>query len=130
MSIQFNVAPRYTCGSPALVNPRIARHVAEEERRAYEHHLEGIYGEERQKRAEEKGLALISFTMKETRKGWEVEDLITGEKHFWPFKGTCPTCGAKRVECERGVLREHPYKGRFGFCGDRSYIGEERHDRS
>jgi hypothetical protein len=126
MGVQYNVAPRWTCGSPAMVNPRIARQVAHEEKRAHEIYLEGAYGEAEKKRAEEEGLALISFTMKETRKGWEVEDLITGEKHFWPFKATCPTCGLKRVECERGVLRQHVFKGGSGYCGDRSYVGHER----
>lgn len=126
MATQWNVAPRYTGGSPAMVNPRIAHHVARQERESYEHHLEGIYGEHNKQKAEAEGLGLIAFTMRETRKGWEVEDLITGEKHFWPFKASCPTCKAKRVDCKRGFLTQHMFKGGSGYCWDQSYQGEVR----
>jgi len=125
MSNQVNVAPRYTCGSPALVNSQIANRVAAQEQRSYNDHLEGVYGAELQRKAEQDGLALIAFTMKETRKGWEVEDLITGEKHFWPFKAECPTCGLKS-ECDRGVLREHRVKGGWSTCINRGYMGSKR----
>ena len=37
----LNVAPRYTCGSPALVSRYQGNIVAEEEREAYEHALDG-----------------------------------------------------------------------------------------
>lgn len=126
MPISFNVAPRYTCGSPALVGSDIAEQVAREERRAYECHLEGIYGDDKKREAEENGLGLIAFTMKETRKGWVVVDLITDEEHFWPFKTECPTCGLKRVECSQGVLGKHQFKGTRSTCNDRRYMGTRK----
>ena len=35
--IWYDVAPRYTCGSPALVDQRTAERVAQEECEAYQH---------------------------------------------------------------------------------------------
>jgi len=123
MTTRYNVAPRYTCGSPAQVNAAIAHRVASEETRAYQDHLEGIYGEGKQQEAQVNGLGLVSFTLKETRKGWEVVDLITGEQHFWSFKADCPTCGRKKIECDRGILREHIFKGGYSYCSNRSLRG-------
>ena len=40
----FNVAPRYTSGSPAMVPEETALRVAAQEHRSYEHAIAGIYG--------------------------------------------------------------------------------------
>ena len=31
-------------------------------------------------------------------------------------KAPCPVCGRTKVECDRGVLREHTPKGSYGVC--------------
>ena len=124
----FNVAPRYTAGSPAMVDEATARRVAIQEKDAIEGVLEGVWGEGSQKLAEELGLDLISFEMVERPKGWEVYDLITGKEYFWPFKAQCPTCQAKNVACKRGNLEAHKSKSGPGYyheCTDRSFVGRE-----
>jgi hypothetical protein len=79
-----NVYPRYTPGSPALVSGHIACQVAREEREFIKHALSGVWGEQRQERAKRWGLRGISEEVRETRGGWEVFDLITGEEYFRP----------------------------------------------
>ena len=81
----FNVAPRYTCGSPAQVPQALALRVAAQEKEAYERSLTGIYGEADQALAEQKGLAGIAEERLETAKGWQVRDLCTGEVFLRPF---------------------------------------------
>jgi hypothetical protein len=83
--VSYNVRPRYTGGSPAMVDERTARRVAESEQDSYEAALEGIYGPEYQERADSLGVRGIAEAVYETRKGWEVEDLITGERYLRPF---------------------------------------------
>ncbi len=82
----YNVAPRYTPGSPALVPERIAMRVAEEEKLAIKDVLDGFHGSERQKRAQNLGLRGIveSRICRGSGKklGWEVVDLCTGERFF------------------------------------------------
>lgn len=123
----FNVEPRYTPGSPALVDEITAHRVAKQEKHFYEHALEGVWGETEQKKAQERGLDFIAFEMVERPKGWEIHDLITGKEHFWPFKAQCPFCKTKAIECRRGVLSEHHIKSdwRIYVCSDRSYMGHE-----
>jgi hypothetical protein len=84
----FNVAPRYTPGSPAMVPEDLARRVAEEEKKFIQHALEGAWGEEQKQRAERLGLRGIVEMRIERRDHWEVEDLCTGEKfkRFFPEK--------------------------------------------
>lgn len=81
----FNVRPRYGCGSPAMVDEVTAHRVAESEQDSYEAALSGIYGEELKARAEALGVRGIAEAVHETRKGWEVRDLITGETYLRPF---------------------------------------------
>ena len=82
----YNVAPRYTCGSPAMVTSKIALCVSQQEKESYQHDLSGRYGEEKRRRAELFGLrGIVEFkTHKGSGKksGWEVLDLITNEKRF------------------------------------------------
>src|SRR3990167_5146816 len=97
----YDVHPRYTAGSPAMVDDKIAINVARQEREEYQRTLEGVYGEELRVKAEVEGRSRIVILMDEKRTGWESTDLITGERWFWPFKVKCPTCGAKDIDCER-----------------------------
>jgi hypothetical protein len=83
---QFNVAPRYTCGSPALVDRHQAVQAAREEEGAYQHATIGRYGPKLEERARTQGLLGIVEVRVETRKGWDVLDLITGERYTRPFK--------------------------------------------
>lgn len=82
-SLRCHVRPRYSPGSPAMVNDHIALNVADDEKVAHEHALEGAYGEEQQKRAKALGLRGIAYVMAESGSGrkfrWLVYDLITKE---------------------------------------------------
>src|SRR5260370_290158 len=51
MKISYNVAPRYSAGSPAAVDRDTALRVAVDELAAYERTMEGIYGEGAKARA-------------------------------------------------------------------------------
>lgn len=77
--IYYNVAPRYTPGSPAMVGQDIAERVMKEEQVGYRHALDGIYGTEHQRVAQERGLAGIVYTTTERRNAYIKNDLITGE---------------------------------------------------
>ena len=76
-----NVRPRYTGGSPAAVREELARHVARQERIAYEQALSGAWGEEERARAETLGLDGIVYELWEEGSGkkfrWLQRDLIT-----------------------------------------------------
>lgn len=108
----IQLEPRYTPGSPAgVTDERLARHVADGEKEAYQHCLEGAYGERDAARAKERGLSLIVFEMVERASGWVVHDWITDEWWWWPMTATCPTCKATKVDCRRGHLTEHTMRG-------------------
>lgn len=82
----FNVRPRFTPGSPGLVNEAIATHVAEQERDAQARAATGVYGPEIQARAQdEHALSGIAYLLEEHAKFWRVYDLITEEKRDVPF---------------------------------------------
>lgn len=128
--IRFNVAPRYTCGSPAQVHEGIAVRVAKQEAEAYrDHYLSGLYGADAKAEAEKNGLDFIAFTMRETRKGWEAYDLLTGKLWLLPYNATCPKCGEKKVDCNRGKLRQH-YSRSFGEHCPKigAFLGVEQRD--
>lgn len=132
----FNVAPRYTPGSPALVDEATALKVAREEKDAYEYVLKGYGGVADQRKAQApkaqapNALALIVFEMRERPKGWVVHDMITDEWHWWPFLGACPSCGQTKLRLERGFVTMHPYKGGVGICNSRQYVGKQLHDEN
>ena len=76
----INVCPRYTCGSPAGVDPDTAASVVIQERQAYEAAREGFHGKEIQATAERLGLQRVVYQLFEKRGKWnKLEDLITGE---------------------------------------------------
>jgi len=56
----YNVRPRYTPGSPAMVNGRTASKVAKDEKEFYEYALSGTWGEKEKTRAEIEGLRGIA----------------------------------------------------------------------
>ncbi len=82
----FNVAPRFTPGSPALVNQEIALRVAAQERRAFEPAKMGVYGKDDQERAGRLGLrGIVEYRTERgsgKKHGWEIIDVCTGEKFF------------------------------------------------
>ena len=77
----YNVRPRYTPGSPAVVDEATAQRVAREERDAYEHALTGAWGEAERQRAELLGVSSIVYSLHEDGSGrrfrWVQADLIT-----------------------------------------------------
>ena len=86
MRYYYNVRPRYTAGSPAMVDEATARRVAEQEKDAYEAALEGVYGEEDQRKAKALGLRGITERVREAMgRFWEVTDLITDETYMRPI---------------------------------------------
>lgn len=76
----FHVAPRYTAGSPALVDEVTARQVAAEEQRAYERYLTGAYGVEERTTAETKGVERIAYATEDKGNVRYITDLISGRR--------------------------------------------------
>jgi hypothetical protein len=97
----YSVSPRYTPGSPAQVDERTALRVAEEERRSYEHYLEGVYGEDNKTMAETKGLRGVVELLSEKGKGWDVLDVCLGEEFRRPFHVKVKVQGLKAVTVKR-----------------------------
>lgn len=78
----FNLVPRYTCGSPAMVDLGEACRVADHERDAYENNRTGVFGEELKAKAEAKGLHGIAYARWEKGgKVWRL-DLLTGKEEI------------------------------------------------
>lgn len=73
----YNVAPRYTAGSPALVDYDTAAQVAKEEKAAYERCLEGVYGTDMQDKARRLGLDFIVEGRTTHAHHYMAHDLIT-----------------------------------------------------
>lgn len=82
----FSVYPRYTSGSPALVNETVAIHVAQQELSSYKFVLSGRYGEEKKSLAELYGLRGIVLSLTEKSSGkkskWEVFDFLVERKYL------------------------------------------------
>lgn len=113
----YNVNPRYTSGSPAMVDRETAERVAAEEREAYSAHITGIYGEPRRAMADREGLSgIVEHVMQECRqlsgRGWLdgslVHDVLTGEK-YWrgattTEKKQCTNASEHRPDAENMML--------------------------
>lgn len=131
MNTYFNVRPRYTGGSPAMVDREIAFRVLDEEHRSFHHANEGFYGPEKEKQAKEQGLNGIVEMVTEKGNKLFYLDLMTGlvsEKNLKPKKGQtsekvplysiCFYCGQKlwenhEADCERNdSLLERVKQGR------------------
>jgi hypothetical protein len=78
--MHFNVRPRFTPGSPALVNEHTALHVAKGEKMAYEDALTGTFGTPDLEVARAQGLKGIVEAAFERGDGWDVRDVLTGEQ--------------------------------------------------
>lgn len=76
----YSVHPRYGPGSPGQVSEEIALSVASHEKEMYEAHIEGLYGEDAKLSASIMGLTGVAEYMVERQGGWDVLDLITGER--------------------------------------------------
>lgn len=83
----FNVEPRYTPGSPAMISEHLAMRLAGSELTAFNLAKDGRYGDDKAKKARELGPSNIVFVMRELPrgKGWDVLDLVTGERSTRPF---------------------------------------------
>lgn len=86
----FEVRPRYTAGSPGMVDEAQARRVAREEWASYQSELSGIYGRAQQRTAMEIGLLPqpvaglfgargIVEAVEEHDNHWLVTDVLTGK---------------------------------------------------
>ena len=79
MNEHYSVYPRYTPGSPAVVDRVIAEQVAKEEIEAYARTLTGVYGVAQRERAESLGCAGIVELVSERSGKLYFYDLITEE---------------------------------------------------
>jgi len=85
----YNVRPRYTSGSPAMVDAQTAARVAKQEKAAYEDALSGQLGVELRERAEREGCrGIAERVMRERRQnrvnGFDVYDLILCQEYWRP----------------------------------------------
>lgn len=85
-NLNYSVAPRYTAGSPGLVDPATGQTVAAEEKRAYQRALEGMYGPEDQERAKAAGLEGIVYIVTEKGGNMHIRDVITEQFFKVPTK--------------------------------------------
>jgi hypothetical protein len=95
--VSYHVAPRYTPGSPALVDFGIAKRVAWQEAETHQRLLTGVYDDAEADRATKLGLAGISYAMDERAECWIVTDLITGQMYIRMFDRNWKTPGAAHV---------------------------------
>jgi hypothetical protein len=117
----YEVLPRYSCGSPAMVDERTAQQVIRDEQRSYKATLEGFYGAESIAHAEREGLEGIV--------------LIRGRKDHY----TDAITGRDYGDMPYGAIR-HPDSlvvetkgGKSKYYFRRQLIGEwkrEKHERS
>jgi hypothetical protein len=77
--LMYNVAPRYTGGSPALVDRETAEAVMEEELDAYSRAMFGVYGEKHREKARRLGLKGIVEHRQTFAHHYIATDEITGE---------------------------------------------------
>ena len=77
MTTKYHVIPRYSCGSPAMVDAMTAKRVMANERRAFPGYLEGIYGNDGKILAMTEGLEGVVLT----QNGTSFVDAITGRQY-------------------------------------------------
>lgn len=78
-SLHWEVRPRYSGGSPAMVDAETCLKVAKQERYGYAAHYDGAYGPDLAKAARFCGLKGICFCWREVRGKISVYDLLTME---------------------------------------------------
>lgn len=76
-TLRYNVAPRYSAGSPAMVDQTTAERVMAQERCCHRRALTGIYCADQQRIAETQGLADIVWTTLERGATLYRHDLLT-----------------------------------------------------
>ena len=106
--LTYNVAPRWSAGSPAQVGEQTAREVVRDERAAHERALEGAYGPERAARAADLPYALRGIVEQrhEHADGWLVIDLLTHEVcyRFFERRDRRPPTRAQHARARALVL--------------------------
>lgn len=85
MAIYYNVRPRYTPGSPAMVDHRTASKVAQDEADAHANTCTGVYGVDAMETAMRDSKRGIAEECTERADCWIVRDLITGDRYVRPF---------------------------------------------
>lgn len=95
--ITYNVAPRYTPGSPALVDRATAERVAKEEDESYKLAITGHAGEEAKLRAMEEGRFGIVEERWEERNRMHYRDLLTENRGVREFPSFNPGRREKRA---------------------------------
>jgi hypothetical protein len=78
--VSYNVIPRYSPGSPALVDRATALRVASNELDAYQRTVEGAYGEDDRKRALIEGISGIVEERAVYPHHYIATDVMTGEQ--------------------------------------------------
>lgn len=86
MNGYYNVRPKYSPGSPAMVNAQTAAMVAHDEKEGHARALEGIYGDDEKAKAEKDSLLGLAEQVTERADAWIVLDLITGDRYVRPFE--------------------------------------------
>jgi hypothetical protein len=99
MPTYCNVVPRFTAGSPAMVDRQTAVAVARDERQGYERARTGVYGHAEQEKVETLGVRGIVEDVRELAGCWEVHDALTDERFIRPFEvyGETPLREGKRL---------------------------------
>jgi len=101
----FNVAPRYTCGSPAAVDLKTFHRFANEELEFHAIAKTGVWGVPKQREAEEDDLACIAYIQWEAKNRVWRHDFLTGVtlnrryKHAWEGMPKAPSF----ERCEEAV---------------------------
>lgn len=82
----YHVAPRFTAGSPSMVDEETAARVAADELNAAAAIVDGLLGAEELERLGREGVEGIAYATSESRRSQYVYDLITGEHFVVPNK--------------------------------------------
>lgn len=91
--IRYHVKPRYTSGSPAVVDSTTASRLIQQERDSYERMIAGVYGEDKKAQAIKLGLGGIVEDRWTFRDKYMFRDAITGDTGLVePF---CLQCGKR-----------------------------------
>ena len=123
--ITYNVWPRYTTGSPALVRDATAQQVMRSEQAVYSDMIKGLYGEAKKAEAMRLGLRGIVEEVWEFRGILMYRDLITGETGSKPICGHCLKRHAVGKN-GRDAYEPHPDELRHHPDNDTDYWAAER----
>lgn len=116
--VSYHVKPRYSPGSPAMVDFGIAKRVAWDEASTHQRALQGAYGDEQTIHAEKFGLEGIVYAMDERAECWIVTDLITGHVHVRLFDKQWKTASAQLMQAGT-LMRKYGVDDVRDFDGDK-----------